>query len=93
MGTALKIEGLRTVLDTASGVVRAVDGIELELRPGECFALVGESGCGKSMTALSIMRLLRKPAASRAGGSSSTGSICSGFPRQRCARCAASVWR
>ena len=40
MGTALKIEGLRTVLDTASGVVRAVDGIELELRPGECFALV-----------------------------------------------------
>ena len=66
MGTALKIEGLRTVLDTASGAVRAVDGIELELRPGECFALVGESGCGKSMTALSIMRLL--PEAGRIAG-------------------------
>ena len=38
--------------------MRAVDGIEFELRAGECFALVGESGCGKSMTALSIMRLL-----------------------------------
>src|SRR3954468_20253478 len=58
MTAALKIDGLRTVLDTAGGKVRAVDGIELELRPGECFALVGESGCGKSMTALSIMRLL-----------------------------------
>ena len=38
--------------------VRAVDGIDFELRKGECFALVGESGCGKSMTALSLMRLL-----------------------------------
>jgi len=66
MGTALKIDGLRTVLDTAAGAVRAVDGIELELRPGECFALVGESGCGKSMTALSIMRLL--PEAGRIAG-------------------------
>ena len=66
MSTALKIDGLRTVLDTASGAVRAVDGIDLELRPGECFALVGESGCGKSMTALSIMRLL--PEAGRIAG-------------------------
>jgi peptide/nickel transport system ATP-binding protein len=66
MSTALKIEGLRTVLDTAAGALRAVDGVELELRPGECFALVGESGCGKSMTALSIMRLL--PEAGRIAG-------------------------
>jgi peptide/nickel transport system ATP-binding protein len=57
-GPSLKVKDLRTFLDTATGTVRAVDGIELELRPGECFALVGESGCGKSMTALSIMRLL-----------------------------------
>ena len=54
----MKIENLRTVLDTAGGQVRAVDGVDFELRKGECFALVGESGCGKSMTALSIMRLL-----------------------------------
>ena len=54
----LQVENLRTVLDTAAGAVRAVDGIDFELRKGECFALVGESGSGKSMTALSLMRLL-----------------------------------
>ncbi len=58
MNTVLKTNNLRTVLDTASGMVRAVDGISFELQQGECFALVGESGCGKSMTALSLMRLL-----------------------------------
>ena len=54
----LQVQNLRTVLDTAAGTVRAVDGIDFELRKGECFALVGESGSGKSMTALSLMRLL-----------------------------------
>jgi peptide/nickel transport system ATP-binding protein len=54
----LEIAGLRTELDTPEGVLRAVDGVDFEIRPGECFALVGESGCGKSMTALSLMRLL-----------------------------------
>jgi peptide/nickel transport system ATP-binding protein len=54
----LQVADLRTVLDTPRGVVRAVDGIDFELRKGECFALVGESGSGKSMTALSLMRLL-----------------------------------
>jgi peptide/nickel transport system ATP-binding protein len=48
-------------------VVRAVDGIDLELRRGECFALVGESGCGKSMTALSITRLLPESGRIEAG--------------------------
>jgi peptide/nickel transport system ATP-binding protein len=54
----LSVEGLRTHLHAGEAVVRAVDGVDFELRRGECFALVGESGCGKSMTALSIMRLL-----------------------------------
>ena len=54
----LEVTGLRTRLDTARGEVRAVDGVDVELRKGECFALVGESGSGKSMTALSLMRLL-----------------------------------
>jgi len=54
----VKLENLTTVIDTPGGALRAVDGVSFELRKGECFALVGESGCGKSMTALSIMRLL-----------------------------------
>ncbi|MGQ0544497.1 MAG: ABC transporter ATP-binding protein [Betaproteobacteria bacterium] len=58
MSAVLQVENLHTVLDTARGTMRAVDGVDFELRRGECFALVGESGCGKSMTALSLMRLL-----------------------------------
>ncbi len=58
MSAILQVENLKTVLDTPRGEVRAVDGVDIELRKGECFALVGESGCGKSMTALSILRLL-----------------------------------
>ena len=54
----LAIEALDTVLDTDSGLVHAVDALSLTLTRGETFALVGESGCGKSMTALSILRLL-----------------------------------
>jgi peptide/nickel transport system ATP-binding protein len=54
----LQIERLHTVLDTDHGLVRAVEDLALSIGPGETFALVGESGCGKSMTALSILRLL-----------------------------------
>jgi peptide/nickel transport system ATP-binding protein len=54
----LEVEGLRTWFDVPQGRVRAVDGVDFEIRRGECFALVGESGCGKSMTALSVLRLL-----------------------------------
>jgi peptide/nickel transport system ATP-binding protein len=56
--TLLQVQGLKTVLYGSGAPVRAVDGIDLEIRRGETFALVGESGSGKSMTALSIMRLL-----------------------------------
>jgi peptide/nickel transport system ATP-binding protein len=62
-GGLLQIEGLRTWLAAGELSVRAVDGVDLEIRRGETFALLGESGCGKSMTALSILRLL--PAAGR----------------------------
>jgi ABC-type dipeptide/oligopeptide/nickel transport system ATPase component len=57
----LRISGLRTYFDTESGVVKAVDGVSFRVRRNELFALVGESGCGKSITALSIMRLIACP--------------------------------
>lgn len=54
----LKIEDIKVHLDAEAGLVRAIDGMRLTLSRGETFALVGESGCGKSMTALALMRLL-----------------------------------
>ncbi|MFG6488408.1 dipeptide ABC transporter ATP-binding protein [Roseateles sp. BYS78W] len=54
----LEIDDLRVQLDADAGLVRAIDGMRLALERGETFALVGESGCGKSMTALALMRLL-----------------------------------
>jgi oligopeptide/dipeptide ABC transporter ATP-binding protein len=63
----LSIEGLRTHFFTNDGVVRAVDGISLSVRQGETLGLVGESGCGKSITALTVMRLLSRPGRAVAG--------------------------
>jgi peptide/nickel transport system ATP-binding protein len=57
-GDALQAVDLKVELDAEAGVVRALDGIRLSIERGETFALVGESGCGKSMTALALMRLL-----------------------------------
>ncbi len=54
----LKIDDLKVALDAESGLVKAIDGLSLSIKRGETFALVGESGCGKSMTALALMRLL-----------------------------------
>ena len=58
----LKIENLQTSFATTEGTVRAVDGVSFEIQRGQTFALLGESGCGKSMTALSMMRLVPEPA-------------------------------
>jgi len=57
----LKVTDLRTVFETIAGEAVAVDGISFEVGKGETVGLVGESGCGKSVTALSIMRLVRNP--------------------------------
>jgi peptide/nickel transport system ATP-binding protein/oligopeptide transport system ATP-binding protein len=64
----LEIKGLTTQFQTRRGVVTAVDGIDLTLDRGETLGIVGESGCGKSVTALSILGLLPKPAGRIAAG-------------------------
>jgi peptide/nickel transport system ATP-binding protein len=56
--SVLEIDGLRTFIRQRSGVVRAVDGVSFTIEPGETVGLVGESGCGKTMTGLSVMGLL-----------------------------------
>jgi oligopeptide/dipeptide ABC transporter ATP-binding protein len=64
----LKVEDLHTSFFTRQGEVRAVDGVSFYVREGETFGIVGESGCGKSVTGLSIIRLLPEPAGRIVGG-------------------------
>lgn len=59
--TVLDVRNLKVAFPCVGGVIRAVEGIDLTTTKGECVALVGESGCGKSVTALSVMKLLRTP--------------------------------
>jgi len=64
----LRVEGLRIDFETEEGVLKAVRGIDFSIRKGEVLGLVGESGCGKSVTALSILRLVSSPPGRVAGG-------------------------
>ena len=57
----LEVENLQTHFNTPDGVVRAVEGVSLHVEAGETLAVVGESGCGKSVTAMSILRLIQEP--------------------------------
>ncbi len=63
----LEVKNLKTYFYTEDGIVRAVDGVDFEVYPGEVLGLVGESGCGKSVTSLSIMRLISAPGKVEAG--------------------------
>ncbi len=65
----LQVSDLAVRIGQGDGAVRPVDGVSFEIRPGETFALLGESGCGKSMTALSLLRLLPRPAGEIVRGS------------------------
>ena len=67
-GTLLDVRNLSTQFVTRGGVVRAVDDVSWDVKEGETVALVGESGCGKSVSALSIMRLVSQPAGQITGG-------------------------
>ena len=64
----LQVEDLRTSFFTRAGEVKAVDGVSFFVREGETFGIVGESGCGKSVAGLSILRLLPEPAGQVTGG-------------------------
>jgi oligopeptide/dipeptide ABC transporter ATP-binding protein len=68
LGKLLEVEDLRTHFETSAGLVRAVDGITYEVAEGETVAVVGESGCGKSVGALSILRLIPDPPGRIVGG-------------------------
>src|SRR3954453_20331939 len=61
MSQLLEVEGLKTYFPTRAGVVKSVDDVSFHIGEGELLGLVGESGCGKSITALSIMRLISAP--------------------------------
>ena len=79
MAKLLEVKDLRTQFVTSAGVVRAVDGVSYDVEEGEIVALVGESGCGKSVSALAIMRLLSRAgrAHRRRRASSSRAATCS----------------
>jgi oligopeptide/dipeptide ABC transporter ATP-binding protein len=68
MDVLLDVRNLQTQFQTGGGVVRAVDGVSWDVQAGETVALVGESGCGKSVSALSVMRLVAAPAGRIVGG-------------------------
>jgi peptide/nickel transport system ATP-binding protein len=67
-GSLLEIRNLKTFFDVRGGVLKAVDDVSVTIDPGETLGLVGESGCGKSVTAASIMRLIPMPPGRIAGG-------------------------
>src|SRR3954470_5617848 len=67
--TLLDVADLRTYFFLRHGILKAVDGVSFQLKPHETLAIVGESGCGKSMTALSLMRLIPEPPGKIVSGS------------------------
>ena len=79
----LAVEHLKVELDAESGLVRAIDGLSLSIERGETFALVGESGCGKSMTALALMRLLPDNGAVTDGSISLAGTDVLALPERK----------
>jgi len=64
----LRVTGLRTHFTTEEGLIKAVDGVDFDLHKGETLGIVGESGCGKSVTALSVMQLIQRPRGNIVGG-------------------------
>ena len=95
MSELLTVENLRTGFHTDSGVIRAVDGVDFSIEQGGALGVVGESGCGKSVTALSIMRLIDPPGRIEPGRRRIVfdGRDLARCPRTRCRRSAATTSR
>lgn len=89
----LDIRDLRTYFDIPDGTVRSVDGVPYRVEAGETLGVVGESGCGKSVTAMSVLRLLPTPPARYAGGEIRGAPTCSTSANARCAGFAATASR
>ncbi|MBC7254603.1 MAG: ABC transporter ATP-binding protein, partial [Chloroflexi bacterium] len=68
MPPLLQVRGLTTIFDTQDGIVHAVNGVSFDLNEGETLGVVGESGCGKSVSMLSILRLIPEPPGRIVGG-------------------------
>jgi len=86
----LRVEGLQTSFFTDDGEIPAVDNISFQVYPGEILGIVGESGCGKSVTSLSIMGLLPAPQGKiKAGAFSSAMRIWSRHRKKGCGKSAA----
>lgn len=66
--TLVSVSNLKTWFESSKGPIRAVDGVSFDIRKGECFSLLGESGCGKTITALTIMQLLPPQARGNVAG-------------------------
>ena len=90
----LQVRDLRTEFTTDDGNFPAVDGVSFAVEAGKTLAIVGESGCGKSVTALSIMGLVPDPPGRITGGSIRfEGRELVGAPSASCWTCAATAWR
>ena len=90
----LDVTGLRTYFFTRLGIIKAVDDLSFTLRRRETMAIVGESGCGKSMTALSVMRLIPDPPGRIvAGAIELDGRDLLNSTKRKCDRCAATTSR
>ncbi len=72
-GVVLEVDGLRTWFQTLDGTVKAVDGVSFSIQRGQTLGVVGESGCGKSVTAMSVMRLIERPGRIVAGTAKLSG--------------------
>ena len=78
----LEVSALHTSFNTDEGIVRAVDGVDFHIQKGEILGIVGESGCGKSVTALSVMRLIRSPGKIESGDIKFHGESLLAYPEE-----------